>query len=170
MSEFIFFIDGHVNHPLTIDPSVWIFDERKVDLTTYFKELPFQDDVETAYKKAISAQWDKEITEGSEPPRPNSNGNELKYEKQKLMNGTFGMPFRPFLLNAEPLKEAKNVTIHTADGELFTYEFEVAASFILGFSKQGKPLKEDGPVHVYLGDGSNEQNPIRQVTRFTVGI
>ena len=33
---------------------------------------------------------------------------------------------------------------------------------ILCFSNNGKPLKEDGPVHVYFGDGSNKQNPIKK--------
>lgn len=32
MQEFVFFITGKVKKPLTIDPSVWIFDERKIDL------------------------------------------------------------------------------------------------------------------------------------------
>lgn len=37
MSE-ILFINGKVRFPITIDPTVWIFDDRKVDLTTYFDE------------------------------------------------------------------------------------------------------------------------------------
>ena len=38
MSE-ILFINGKVRFPITIDPTVWIFDDRKVDLTTYFDEI-----------------------------------------------------------------------------------------------------------------------------------
>ncbi|GAE32652.1 hypothetical protein [Alkalihalobacillus hemicellulosilyticus] len=63
MQEFVFFIEGRVQHPLTIDPTVWIFDERKVDLNTYFNEQANKEDADTIYKKAISAQWDKEILE-----------------------------------------------------------------------------------------------------------
>ena len=37
MSE-ILFINGKVRFPITIDPTVWIFDDRKIDLTTYFDE------------------------------------------------------------------------------------------------------------------------------------
>ncbi|WP_231686857.1 hypothetical protein [Bacillus sp. JCM 19034] len=51
MQEFVFFIDGDVQHPLTIDPTVWIFDERKVDLDTYFNEESITEDKDTAYKK-----------------------------------------------------------------------------------------------------------------------
>ncbi|MED4079770.1 peptidyl-prolyl cis-trans isomerase [Halalkalibacterium halodurans] len=168
MEEFVFFIEGNVNHPLTIDPTVWIFDERKVDLTTYFQELATKEDEMTAYKKAISKQWDKEITEGSEPPRPDTNGNVIKYEKQKLIHGSFGMPFMPFLKNSEPDSDAKTVTVVCADGNEHSFPIDEAAQFILGFAKNGSPLREDGPVHVYFGDGSNESTPIINVIRFSV--
>ncbi|WP_100404608.1 hypothetical protein [Bacillus solitudinis] len=165
MQEFVFFIGGEVNHPLTIDPTVWIFDERKVDLLTYFKEEKLEEDDETLYTKAISAQWDKELTEGSEPPNPNKNGNEIKYDKQKLINGTYGMPLRPFLINANPSDTVNQVTVERHDGTKESYDYDKALTFILGFSNQGKPLREDGPVHIYFGDGSNQDSPVRQVKR-----
>ncbi|WP_034740644.1 hypothetical protein [Halalkalibacter wakoensis] len=165
MQEFVFFIEGEVGHPLTIDPTVWIFDERKVDLDTYFDEIKTRDDEETAYKKAISAQWDKEITEGSAPPRPNSNGNEIKYEKQKLINGSFGMPLKPFLVNAEPKETAKKVELIGANGSRHTVELSEALDGIVAFSYRGKPLKEDGPIHFYYGDGSNRTEPIKNICK-----
>ncbi len=168
MQEFVFFIDGDVNHPLTIDPTVWIFDERKVDLDTYFDEIKTMDDEETAYKKAISAQWDKEITEGSAPPRPNSNGNVIKYEKQKLINGSFGMPLKPFLHNAEPKTGVSQVEVMQEDGRSHMISFSEAEACIVGFSYKGQPLKKDGPVHLYFGDGRNRETPLKKVVRFTV--
>ena len=39
-----------------------------------------------------------------------------------------------------------------------TLPLETVKNAILGFSKEGKPLKEDGPVHLYFNDGSNQQN------------
>lgn len=168
MQEFVFFIDGDVHHPLTIDPTVWIFDERKVDLDTYFDEIKSIDDEETAYTKAISAQWDKEIIEGSAPPRPNSNGNEIRYDKQKLINGSFGMLLKPFLQNSEPKEGVTQVEVVQADGARHIISFEHALQCIVGFSHKGQPLKEDGPVHLYFGDGANRQTPIKNVVRFTL--
>ncbi|WP_088104963.1 hypothetical protein [Halalkalibacter urbisdiaboli] len=168
MQEFVFFIEGDISHPLTIDPTVWIFDERKVDLLTYFEERLTMDDEETAYKKAISAQWDKEIIEGSAPPRPDTNGNEIKYEKQKLINGTFGMPLKPFLMNAKPNEHVTTLIVEQHNGTKLSFPFEDTLSFIIGFSKNGKPLREDGPVHLYFGDGSNQTAPIKNVKRLLV--
>ena len=34
--ESIVFINGKVKFPITIDPLVWIFDDRKVEIDTYF--------------------------------------------------------------------------------------------------------------------------------------
>ncbi|MED1564249.1 hypothetical protein AJ85_09145 [Alkalihalobacillus alcalophilus ATCC 27647 = CGMCC 1.3604] len=164
MDEFIFFITGEVEHPLTIDPSVWIFDERKVDLNTFFIEKKEIEDPEIAYRKAISAQWDKEIIEGSEAPNPNANGNKITYNKKELLNLSYGMPLEPFLLHTNPKENANKVKIITKSGEEFTYDFEVARKLIAGFSKEGKPLKEDGPIHLYHGDGTNLDSPIKEVS------
>lgn len=45
-------IKGSVKYSITLDPSVWIFDDRKIDLNTYF-ELASEDkpDELSQYKK-----------------------------------------------------------------------------------------------------------------------
>jgi hypothetical protein len=87
--------------------------------------------------------------------------------KEKIITGTFAMPLAPFLRNAEPLPDAKELTIVTEHNEV-TVPLEQAYKAILGFSKDGKPLREDGPVHFYFGDGSNRETPITHVRRFIV--
>ncbi|MBP3952170.1 peptidyl-prolyl cis-trans isomerase [Bacillus suaedae] len=164
MQEFVFFIEGTVKKPLTIDPTVWIFDERKVDLETYFEEERITEDAEELYTKAISAQWDKEILEGSSPPSPQSNGNKIKYNKQELTNGSFAMPLRPFLNNCEPLEGVSKAEIITTT-ESIMIDYSVAVEALVGFSAKGKPLREDGPVHLYFGDGSNKETPIRNIKK-----
>lgn len=52
MSE-ILFINGKVRFPITIDPTVWIFDDRKVDLTTYFDETRENTSELEAYLKTL---------------------------------------------------------------------------------------------------------------------
>ncbi|OQR57828.1 peptidyl-prolyl cis-trans isomerase [Bacillus sp. CDB3] len=164
MSE-ILFINGKVRFPITIDPTVWIFDDRKLDLTTYFDETREESSELETYLKHTSEHWDREIRDGAAfPPIQQS---VKKYKKEQLINGTFGIPLQPFLKNAEILEGATQVEIETTDN-LITLPLETANQAILGFSKEGKPLREDGPVHLYFHDGSNRQNPIRNIRKFTI--
>lgn len=163
--ESIIPITGKVNYQITLDPSVWIFDDRKLDLNTYFNSQEKAKDELEEYTKAVSKHWDREIMEGAVfPPTLKS---EKKYEKQKLIEGSFGMPLKPFLLNAEPQEDAKIVVIKQTTGEL---ELQLSEAFdiILHFSKNGKPLKEDGPIHAYYKDGSNQSQPIKGITGIIV--
>jgi hypothetical protein len=164
--EHIILIQGQVKHPITIDPSVWIFDDRKVDLNTYFSgEHKKVNEIEE-YTKSVSKHWDREMTEGA--IYPPINRSLKKYEKEKALTGTFAMPLKPFLQNAEPLNEASTFIIETSSGESFSFPLQEAFEAILGFSKDGKPLIEDGPVHYYFGDGSNVEKPIKNVINIII--
>lgn len=159
-------IKGKIKFPITLDSGVWIFDDRRIDLDTYFEN---EEDsnllADEEYTKSVSKFWDKEIREGAVfPPTIKS---EKKYEKEKILTGTFGVPFEPFLKNAQPDPNAQSLVIETANEEI-TLPLEQADELILAFSKEGKPLREDGPVHVLFKDGSNRENPIRQVVSFRV--
>ncbi|MFC0274685.1 peptidyl-prolyl cis-trans isomerase [Metabacillus herbersteinensis] len=156
----ILMIKGSVNYKITLDAGVFIFDDRKEDLTTFFKQSVKKPDELEEYTKAASQHWDREIREGAIlPPTLKT---EKKYEKQRLLTGTFGIPLNPFLMNAQIQPHAEEVQFVTATG-IVTMTIEEANDAILGFSKDGKPLKEDGPIHVYYGDGSNENDPIKNV-------
>lgn len=159
-------IKGKVKFPITLDSGVWIFDDRRIDLNTYFDtEEDSQALKDEEYTKNVSKFWDKEIREGAVfPPTIKS---ERKYEKEKVLTGTFAIPFEPFLKNAEPEPGAESLIIETDDEEI-TLPLERAEEIILAFSKEGKPLREDGPVHVLFKDGSNRDNPIRKVTAFRI--
>jgi len=161
----IIIIKGKVNYQITLDPGVWIFDDRKVDLTTYFHtEQESKDELEE-YTKAVSKHWEREIREGAiYPPTLKT---ERTYEREKILNGTFGIPFKPFLQNAEFHDDAKEVQFITKD-QKYIVPLEDASEMILGFSKKGKPLKEDGPIHVYYGNGSNIDSPITHVKEIIV--
>ncbi|SDM05178.1 hypothetical protein [Bacillus sp. OK048] len=163
--ENIILLSGKVKHSITLDPTVWIFDDRKVDLSTYFSSPYKNDNGLEEYTKSVSKHWDREIMEGAVyPPTLKT---EKKYEKEKMLTGTFGIPFQPFLKNAEPAEQAVTLIIKT---ETSAYEIplELANDLILGFSDMGKPLTEDGPVHIYFGDGSNRLTPIKNVKEFIV--
>ncbi|UII57269.1 peptidyl-prolyl cis-trans isomerase [Cytobacillus spongiae] len=163
--ENIMMIIGNVKFSITLDPGVWIFDDRRVDLDTYFDEFKTDSDALEEYTKSISTHWDREIMEGSTFPKTLKT--EKKFEKEKVLSGSFGIPFKPFLKNAEPHEQAKEIEISQADG-VVVIPIEEAEHLILGFSKNGKPLVEDGPVHVYYQDGSNRSNPLKRVKAFRV--
>ncbi|RDU38440.1 peptidyl-prolyl cis-trans isomerase [Neobacillus piezotolerans] len=157
-------LTGKVRFPITIDPGVWIFDERRVDLDTFFEQARDTGGELEAYTKSVSKQWDKEFTEGAQLPEEPG---KKKFEKQKVLEGTFGMPIGPFLKNAEPEGDATTFSV-IADGKEYTFPLSEAYSLVAAFSNKGKPLREDGPIHLYLEDGSNRDNPIRNVTEFII--
>ncbi|MEI2664875.1 peptidyl-prolyl cis-trans isomerase [Rossellomorea sp. LJF3] len=163
--ESIIPIKGKVKFPITLDAGVWIFDDRKVDLTTYFDDTTEKVDELEEYTKAVSKHWSREIQEGATyPPTLKT---EKRYEKEKILNGTFAIPFAPFLKNAEPLPEGASIVIETETGD-HLLDINEADQLLIGFSKEGKPLREDGPVHIYFMDGSNRNNPITNVRAFRV--
>jgi len=158
-------IKGKVKFTITLDSGVWIFDDRKVDLTTYFDEKNETIDELEEYTKAVSKHWSREIQEGATyPPTLKT---EKKYEKEKILNGSFAIPFAPFLTNAEPLENAASLVIETETDE-HRMDLSHADQLLIGFSKDGKPLKENGPVHIYYKDGSNRESPITDVRAFRV--
>lgn len=163
--ENIIMFSGNVKYPITLDPGVWIFDDRRVDLTTYFDAETEKKDELEEYTKSISKHWDREIMEGAVfPPTLKT---EKKFEKEKVLTGTFGIPFKPFLKNAEPDSNANTLIIICDDKEV-RLSLDQANELILGFSENGKPLLEDGPAYVYYGDGTNRDQPIKKVREFRV--
>lgn len=163
--EFIIPIKGAVKFTITLDPTVWIFDDRKIDLDEFFSgEYEYKDELEE-YTKVTSAHWSREIIEGSTvPPTLQS---EKKYERTKVLTSTYGVELKPFILNAEPLPEASTLIIETTEAE-HTIPMSKLDTLLLKFSHKGKPLREDGPVHIIKKDGSNINNPIKLVTAFRI--
>ncbi|RNF40715.1 peptidyl-prolyl cis-trans isomerase [Planococcus salinus] len=166
--EFIIPFKGEVKFKLTLDPTVWIFDDRKIDLDTFFIEGAVKRDELEEYKRGMGEHWSREIMEGATvPPTLNSEKKFKRQEKQDMLTKTFGMEFKPFLENAEPSEQATTVVFETAHGEQ-AFPIEKSKELIFKFSENGKPLREDGPVHILLPDGSNRDNPITDVTAIRV--
>lgn len=160
-------IKGNVTYPITLDPSVWILDDRKKKLEDFFKE-DFEDTDELeAYTKAISKQWDKEMLEGNTTPQPKSRSksNSKKFLKEELLTETYGIYFHYFLKNSQPLESAKTIVVVSSTGER-SFPIKEALSFVLCFSDKGKALTQDGPIHVYYGGNADEK--ITSVQSFIV--
>lgn len=163
--ETIIPIKGAVTYQLTLDPTVWIFDDRKLDLTTYFTSIKETEEDEK-YLREMGAHWSREIMEGATfPPTLKT---ERKFDRKGMMTGTFGIEIKPFLNNAQILPEATEVVFECHDGKEHVFSIEEALTLIFKYSQDGKPLLEDGPVHILFGDGSNITNPITGVAAIRV--
>lgn len=155
-------ITGNVQHSITLDPSIWIFDDRRIDLDTFFTDDYVEIDEMEEYKKMMGKHWSREIMEGTTfPPTLES---EKLFEESKEIIGTYGIYLHHFLKNAGPNENAMTITFETKVGENHTFPLAKTDDFILKYSFEGKPLREDGPVHVLLKDGSNLKQPIKNVS------
>ena len=159
-------IKGAVTYSLTLDPTVWIFDDRRLDLTTYFVTEKAPDNSEEKYLADVGAHWSREIMEGAVfPPTLKT---ERKFDRKGMLTGTFGMELAPFLKNAEIKPEATEVVFECENGDEYTFPIEEAKTIIFKFSQDGKPITEGGPVHLLFGDGSNVDDPIQGVLAIRV--
>ncbi|SFJ92160.1 hypothetical protein SAMN04487936_105219 [Halobacillus dabanensis] len=159
-------IEGNVKFPITLDPTVWIFDDRKKTFSEIFEgEENETDHLEEDELKRRSTRFDREVYQQKINPPVNKSIN--RYEKQRILKGTFLMPLKPFLHTSEPLKDVKKATLVTHEGEEIV-DADVLAESLLHFSEDGKPLQEQGPVHLYFKDGSNRSNPIKGIKKIVL--
>ncbi|WP_066176343.1 hypothetical protein [Bacillus marinisedimentorum] len=161
----IIVIEGNVEYKITLDPGVWIFDDRKVEMDQAFANKSSSRNEEDD-DRSIARQWDRETrVDAVEPPVEMSTD---KFKKEKLLDGTYAMVLEPFLDNAGPREGSKSLIIETRDGQETAVPITDAFGLILAFSEDGKPLREDGPVHIYFADGSNRHNPIKNAVKLIV--
>ena len=161
--ESIVQIKGNVTYSITLDPSVWLFDDRKKRLEDFFIHSEEEEDQLEAYTKAASEHWDREVTEGATPPSEKKE--KKKTIKEQLTTETFGILFRYFLKNSEPAETASTVIV-VSENERRAFPIEQAYNFVLCFSNKGKALNEDGPIHVYYN--RNDEDKIIKVREFIV--
>lgn len=155
-------ITGNVNFPITLDPSVWIFDDRKIKF-----EDAFNADVKMPAEKEFifssDGRFDREVFQSTNDNRPIS-----KVEGKEILQNSYVMHLHPFLKTAEISKDASDATIIQTDGSEQKLSLDQLKNTYLLFSWEGKQLKEDGPVHIYFTDGSNKDNPIKQVSKIII--
>ncbi|WP_353626153.1 hypothetical protein [Bacillus sp. JCM 19041] len=74
------------------------------------------------------------------------------------------MPLKSFIRNAAPFDDVSTIDVETTNGDVHTLSIDQSDFLIAAFSKEGKPLREDGPVHLYIADGI-KHDPIRNVSK-----
>ena len=156
----VFLISGEVDFPLTIDPSVWIFDERKIELESLLKGELKQIDALEQYTKSVSKHWDREIVEGAKL----DNSPLYAAQKKQWLIESYAMPFSYFIDNSKPKNRDKFVTIET-ENDTIKLPFETVYESYLAFSYNGKRILDDGPVHLYFADGTNKETPITSIKK-----
>jgi hypothetical protein len=153
-------LKGKVKFPITLDPSVWIFDDRKIEFDQAFlpkEEVPVNPDEEN---EKASKRWDRAVYQ--QKINPPVNKSISKFERNKILESTYVMPIKHFLKNAEVNEDANAAYLVTLNGEVEISIDDFNNGYFL-FAVEGKPLKENGPLHFYFGDGSNKDTPITDV-------
>jgi len=160
-------ITGNVTYTITLDPTVWIFDDRKILLEEAFNPDAPKEDEKDDLDKAANRFSQEVYQQNLKPPINKSNKSISRKEGQKFLENSYVMPISDFLRYAEIKEDANSVTLETANGEDNIPLDTLAKSYLL-FALNGKPLKEDGPVQLLYSDGSNRENPIKGIQKIIV--
>lgn len=159
-------IIGNVTYSITLDSSVWIFDERKILLDDAFSKNQENNTDEVHITKRLADRFNREVYQ-SNANAPRVNKGLTKKEGEEILKNTYVMPLADFIENAEIKIDAKKATFITTDGEYSVSIQELKDGYFL-FSRNGRPLKDDGPVHFYYRDGSNKDNPIKGIQKIHI--
>jgi|SRR5699024_9286952 len=157
-------IKGKVNFPITLDPTVWIFDDRKIILEELFIERETEEKKDDAQKTA--EMFDQEIYFQTKI-KPPVNQSLNRFEREKALKESFVMPLDSFVTNSEPEDSANSARLKT-DGDDIIISLEQLRESYVRFSDKGKQLADNGPIHLYFGDGSNTENPFKGIKEIII--
>ncbi|KAB8138618.1 hypothetical protein F9U64_03105 [Gracilibacillus oryzae] len=143
-------IKGNVKYPITLDPSVWIFDDRKILLEEAFNGKKGEEKPEE-----FSGQDSNRV-------KPQVHNSIKKFNKNELLNNSYVIPLYDFISNAEVNESASKVSLKS-ENETFDISLEQLQQGLLQFAKEGKQITADGPAYFYFHDGSNKDNPIKNL-------
>lgn len=158
-------IVGKVKYSITLDPTVWIFDSRKVPLDEAFKEKKAEKQQEKSEAEKAMERWNREVYQQK---YPNINDNVEKNLSKEVLKNSYVMPLKDFIQNAEITEDAAAAYLLTKDEHKTKITLKALKEGYLLFAKDGKPLREDGPVHFYYGDGSNKDEPIKNINKIMI--
>jgi|SRR5690625_1139639 len=157
-------IKGKVKFPITLDPSVWIFDDRKILLDEAFEKRTIPEQKEDAQRTA--EMFDLEVYSNTKI-KPPVNKSIKRFDKEKVLSESYVIPLEPFIANVELEPSAKKARLVTNDADIIISLEQLIESYAL-FSYKGKPLVEDGPIHLYFGDGSNKAQPFKHIKQIII--
>ena len=151
-------LKGNIKFQITLDPSTWIFDDRKLKI----EELLTNKEDEEQILFNDEAEWNRQIIEGeTKPPTLKS---EKKYKKRELLDSSFAICLKPFLEYTEPnsVEDAEITFIHN-DGET-TLPYNEREEMYAHFSNNGKRLYDDGMFDLIVVNNGHESLRLTHVT------
>lgn len=149
-------LTGKVDFPLTLDPSVWIFDDRKILFENAFKEV---ESIHAAEEK----HWDRSVYQ--QKMKPPINKSLTKAERKLALENSYVMPIIDFLHTASIQEDATHALFLTDSGEEIVPLDELKESMFL-FAVDGRSIKESGPAHCYLP--SRKEDPIKAIRQIKI--
>jgi hypothetical protein len=147
-------VSGKVHFSIVLDPSSWIFDDRKIEWHDYISE-----------KVTIKDVTEKEERAGAALPRMIERG--IKYEKDRWVKDSFVIPVVPFLKNAEPLEDATTIRFEREGEEDVSVSIETVREGVFIFSHEGKILQEDGPLQ-FSDLNEYKEAPIKGIRKIVI--
>src|SRR5699024_150889 len=99
--------------------------------------------------------------------KPPVNKSLNRYEREQALKHSYVMPLEHFIKNAEINESAERVILKTDGDDNVISKEQLESSYLL-FAFNGKPLKDDGPVQLYFGDGSNQHDPIKGIKEIII--
>ncbi|MDY0396258.1 hypothetical protein ACFSMW_03160 [Virgibacillus halophilus] len=158
-------ITGKVAYQITLDPTVWIFDNRKIKLEEAFTQsLPVEKEADD-YSQKAAQRFNREFAQLEEPNFfPD---HVAKVRGKDVLNNSYVMPVDAFLKNAGIANDATGAHLGTG-ADITTLSLDELRNSYFLFALDGKPLTVDGPVHVLFKDGSNQGNPIKYVKKIEI--
>lgn len=158
-------ITGNIAYKITLDPTVWIFDDRKILLEEAFSNKVNKEPDEEDELEQSAQRWNRAVNQHK--IKPPINKSISRFEREKILVNSYVMPIGEFVNYAEIKDTATDVTLSTKNGEIKISLDDLRNCYLL-FAIEGKPLKEDGPVHLFYQDGSNKDEPITGVEKIIV--
>ncbi|MBP2077894.1 hypothetical protein [Oceanobacillus polygoni] len=158
-------IIGNVFYSITLDPTVWIFDDRKILLNEAFSDQGSNSE-EVNDLELASQRFNREVFD-VKMNRPPVNRSISKREGETILKNSYVMPLHDFIKNAEIKSDATHATLVSDEDETEISIADLENGYFL-FAIDGKPIKENGPVHFFYRDGSNKDNPITTINKIII--
>lgn len=152
-------LKGNVQFPLTLDPTVWIFDDRKVIFEEAFIDTKEVENDADFLRKQAEIFEEVYLSKNNKPPVQKT---VAKYRKEDVLKHSYVIPLKDFILNAEAHENAERAILHRKNDQVIIAYDQLLNAYAL-FAIEGKPLFDDGPIHIIFGDGSNKAEPIKNV-------
>src|SRR5699024_10577319 len=106
---------GNVAYQITLDPSVWIFDDRKILFEDAFQsQIPSKDE-ETSPEKEAAMRWNRAVY--PDHIKPPVNRSISRMEGKEILENSYVIPIRDFIENAGVKSESAEAVIETTTGE-----------------------------------------------------